>query len=276
MPTVIITILVALAVVVAVYLLCLYPGKRRSITPFNTIRYAHRGLHDDNLPENSLAAFVAAKEASYGVEFDIQLTSDKQIVVFHDADLKRMCGVDKKVSELTYAELDQYTLLDSDQHIPLLIEVLDVLDGTPVLCEFKSHGSITDHELCELAYPLLSAYKGPLCIESFNPLMMRWFRQNHPEFVRGILSMNYDATSGLPFYQRVLLTSLMTNCLTHPDFIALKHTDSHLLSFRLSRRVFGCAAFAWTVRSEADEAVALRTFDTVIFENYRSEKNKKS
>lgn len=276
MPTVITTILIFLAVVAVIYLLCLYPGKRRNIAPFNTIRYAHRGLHNNEIPENSLAAFSAAKESGYGVEFDIQLTSDKQIVVFHDADLKRMCGIDKKVSELTYAQLSQYTLLSSDQRIPLLIEVLDVLDSTAVLCEFKSHGSITDHELCELAYPLLAEYKGPLCIESFNPLMVRWFRLHHPEVVRGILSMKYDKASGLPFYQRWLLTALMTNCLTRPDFIALKHTDIHLLSFRLSRRVFGCAAFAWTVQSEKDEAAALRSFDTVIFEKYSSKIREKS
>ena len=263
-----ITALVVIAVLTAFYLLCLYPGKRRDIAPFNTIRYAHRGLHDASLSENSLAAFVAAKEAGYGVELDVQLTSDKQIVVFHDADLKRMCGVDKKVSDLTYAQLYQYTLLDSDERIPLLSDVLDALDTTPVLCEIKSHGSITDSTLCELVYPLLAAYKGPLCIESFNPFAVRWFRIHHPEFVRGILSMKYDGASGLPIYQRWLLTALMTNCLTRPDFIALKHTDSALLPFRIARSLFGCAAFAWTVQSEADEAVTLRHFDTVIFENY--------
>ncbi len=251
-----------------VYLFCLYPGRRRDTAPFDRVRFAHRGLHDDITPENSQAAFRAAKAAGYGVELDIQFTADKQIVVFHDADLKRMCGVDKRVDSLTYEELKQYTLLNSDQHIPLLRDVLVNLGTTPVLCEIKSYGAVSDCTLCEAAYPLLKAYAGPLCVESFNPYMIRWFRQHHSDMIRGILSMKYDDESGVTPTQQFLLTALLTNFMTHPDFIAFKYADRSVLSFRICRALYRPTAFAWTVRSQVTQDRALSTFDTVIFEKY--------
>lgn len=275
MPSLLMILWIALAaavVLVMLFLICLYPGKRRNIDPFDGVKFAHRGLHNDSLPENSMAAFRAAKEAGFGVELDIQLTADKQIVVFHDADLKRMCGVDRRVDSLTYDELQQFTLAGSNQRIPLLRDVLAVLETTPVLCELKSYGAVTDCSLCKAAYPLLKSYAGALCVESFNPFMIRWFRQNHPSVIRGILSMQYDDTSGVTRAQQFLLTALLTNCITRPDFIAFKHTDCHVLSFRICRALFRTAAFAWTVRSQEEQDASALYFDTVIFENYRPKK----
>ena len=48
------------------------------------IPIAHRGLHDANKPENSLAAFSAAVKAGYAIEFDLHLLSDGHFAVFHD------------------------------------------------------------------------------------------------------------------------------------------------------------------------------------------------
>ncbi len=268
MPAYLIALLVFIVIVILLYIVCLYPGRQRDIYPFDKVKYAHRGLHDDNTPENSIAAFRAAKDVGFGVELDIQFTADKQVVVFHDADLKRMCGIDKRVDALTYDELTQYTLLESDQHIPLLSDVLEALDTTPVLCEIKSHGAVTDCSLCEAAYPLLLAYGGPLCVESFNPFVIRWFRRHHPDIIRGILSMKYDDTSGVTRVQQILLTALLTNCITRPDFIAFKYADRREFSLRICRTLFHSATFAWTIRSQAAENEALRTFDTVIFEKY--------
>ena len=62
-------------------------------------RYAHRGLHGPGVPENSLAAFRRAAEAGYGAELDVHLTRDGRLVVIHDGDLERMCGVPGRVAE---------------------------------------------------------------------------------------------------------------------------------------------------------------------------------
>lgn len=257
-----------LAVLVFLLLLAILPRRRRNTSPFDRTLYAHRGLHSNEggVPENSLAAFAAATKAGYGVELDVQFTADRKIVVFHDNDLKRMCGVDRRVDELTYDELKTLRLLDSDQHIPLLSEVLEVLDGATLLCEFKAMRSYTDTSLCEAALPLLNSYKGAVCIESFNPFMVRWFRKHAPHYIRGILSKKFEKGE----VAQVLcfpLSSLFANGLCRPDFIAYQHTDHTQPFFRLCR-LFHPMTVAWAVHSPAEAEEAKKRFDTVIFEGY--------
>lgn len=249
-------------------LLAIMPEKKRNTAPFDRTTYAHRGLHtnDGRVPENSLAAFQAAVQAGYGVELDVQFTADKQIVVFHDNNLKRMCGVDKRVDELTYAELSELHLLDSDQSIPLLSDVLEVLDGATLLCEFKALRSYTDTSLCKEALPLLNGYKGAVCIESFNPFMVRWFYKNAPEYVRGILSKKFEKGE-VAQVLRFPLASLFCNWLCRPDFIAYQHTDHKQFFFRLCKWLSPMTV-AWTVHSPAEESTAKEHFDAVIFEGY--------
>lgn len=261
-------LLAIVAVVTLLTLLAILPRRRRDTAPFDRTLYAHRGLHtnDGTVPENSIAAFAAAVQAGFGVELDVQFTADRQIVVFHDNDLKRMCGVDRRVDELTYAELQELRLLDSDQHIPLLSEVLTVLDGATLLCEFKAMRSYTDASLCEATLPLLEGYKGAVCIESFNPFMVRWFQRHAPHYIRGILSKRFEKGE-VAQALRFPLSSLFTNCLCRPDFIAYQHSDHQQPFFRLCR-LFRPMTVAWTVRSMAEAIEAKRHFDTIIFEGY--------
>lgn len=265
-------LLAAIVGIVALLLLLILPGRRRSVTPFDRTLYAHRGLHsgDGRVPENSLAAFHAAAQAGYGVELDIQFTADRQIVVFHDNTLKRMCGLDRRVDELTYDELRSLRLLDSDQHIPLLSEALAILNGATILCECKPMRSYTDTSLCEAALPLLDAYQGSVCIESFNPFMVRWFRKHAPHYIRGILSKKFNKGEVFPLL-RFPLSSLLFNVLCRPDFIAYQHTDCQQPFFRLCRRMKS-TTIAWTIQSHADAQCAKAHFDTIIFEGFLPEK----
>ena len=252
-------------------LFAVLPGRRRNTAPYKQVKYAHRGLHTDDgvVPENSLLAFQRAREAGYGVELDVQFTADRQIVVFHDNTLTRMCGVDRRVDELTYEELRQLRLKDSDQYIPLLSEALDLLADTPLVCEFKPMRSYTDTALCAATLPLLRAYKGLWVIESFNPFMVRWFRKNAPDVIRGILSKRFENGEVEPIL-RGPLSALMANFLCRPDFIAYQHSDHSQPFFRLCR-LFKPMTVAWTIRSKMDETAAMPYFDTIIFENYRPE-----
>ena len=50
--------------------------------------YAHRGLHGEGIPENSMTAFTAAKDAGYGMELDVHLMKDGNLAVIHDSSLK--------------------------------------------------------------------------------------------------------------------------------------------------------------------------------------------
>ena len=102
--------------------------------------YAHRGLHDlsAGIPENSMKAFQRAIDKGFGMEMDVQLSSDGYPVVFHDSTLTRMCGVDKRVNELTLRELKELTLADTQEQIPTFQEFLDLVRGqVPLIIEIK-------------------------------------------------------------------------------------------------------------------------------------------
>ena len=160
------------AVLSGLYLLAVMPRmtNRADPAPFKTRFFAHRGLHDNgtDAPENSMAAFRKAVESGFGIELDVQLTADLVPVIFHDPDLLRVCGVNRQVRDCTYEQLQEYKLFGSNERIPTLREFLEMVDGrVPLIVEFKSED--TDMTLCRIIDPMLKAYKGVYCIESFNP-----------------------------------------------------------------------------------------------------------
>ncbi len=278
MLTIVLIILGVLLVLTAAYLFLIAPGKHRRLSPFDRIKFAHRGLHtgDGHIPENSLAAFRRAKEAGFGVELDIQFTADHRLVVFHDATLERMCGIHRRVDSMTYDELKALPLQGSDQHIPLLEEALHTLGETPLVCEFKSYGAATDTELCEAATPILDEYYGPWCMESFNPFMVRWFKKYRPDVLRGLLSKQYNKADKLPGWQRAFLGTLLANVLCRPHFIAYCHQNSKAFGFRVCRYLFQPLCLAWTIKSAADGQKASAAFDSIIFEGYLPEETHNS
>ena len=184
-------ILTTSAALSGLYLLAVMPRmtNRPDPAPFNTKFFAHRGLHDNgsDAPENSMAAFRKAVDAGYGIELDVQLTADSVPVIFHDPDLLRVCGVNRQVKDCTFKELQKYTLFGSSERIPALKEFLGMVDGrVPLIVEYKSED--TDMTLCRIIDPMLKAYKGVYCIESFNPLVLFWYRIHRPGVMRGQLS----------------------------------------------------------------------------------------
>ena len=137
------TIVIVLATLIALYLFLTAPCmKRPDDSRLRGWLYAHRGLHDGNrqVPENSMEAFRLAVENGYGMELDVQLTKDGSMVVHHDGSLKRVCGVDKNIRDLTYEELCRISLPDGSR-VPLFQEVLDMVDGrAPIIVEVKHYG----------------------------------------------------------------------------------------------------------------------------------------
>ena len=98
----------------------------------------HRGLFDENYPENTQPAFERAIELGYGIEMDVQMTIDNVLVVYHDDNLKRVCGVDRDIRELTYEEVKALRPMGKDYPIMPFREFLDFVDGrTPILVEVK-------------------------------------------------------------------------------------------------------------------------------------------
>lgn len=232
--------------------------------------YAHRGLHnlEYGIPENSLPAFERAIDTGYGIELDIQLTKDNVPVVFHDSMLLRMCGLNKKVSDLTLEELKKLRLGDTDQQIPTFSEALSCINGrVPLIVEFKVY-TVRCKDCAPLHKPLLS-YTGVYSIESFNPFVLHWYRKNHPRIIRGQLATNFIREEGFRhLFVHFLLKSMMFNWLSKPDFIAYDWQYRHALSMWLCRRLYSATTVAWTIRSRIQMDQCRRHYDTVIFENF--------
>ncbi len=274
MPVLLKILIILLAAGLFLFVLVLYmiaPNKKRDCSKFRGRKYAHRGLHSDGIPENSLSAFKAAKEANLGVELDVQFTKDKQIVVMHDGNLKRMFGVDRKILDLTYDELKQYRFGGTDEHIPLLSEVLEVLGGVPIICEIKPYSGNRCPELCEKTCAFFDNYQGDWCIESFSPFLVQWFRKNRPDVIRGQLSAGMLIFKGLNAFSLFGLRHLLINVLSRPDFIAYRFIDLSPLGFRLCRLFYKPFMVGWTARGDKQFAQAQKNFDTIIFETYERE-----
>jgi len=241
-----------------------------NITPFIGRYYAHRGLHQSKKtsPENSMAAFKLALDNNYGIELDVQLTKDNVPVVFHDYNLLRLCGVDIKVRDITYKELQKYSLYKSKEKIPTLKSVLELVDGkVPLIIEYKVDGM--DTSVCPIANDILKDYYGTYCIESFNPYVLLWYKRYRPNIMRGQLSSHFlkekeDGNKYLYF----LLQNLLLNFMTKPHFIAYSHTHHYMLSLRICRKLYKTTTFAWTLHSNEELEYSRKHFDFFIFDRF--------
>ena len=240
----------------------LSPEQRKLFERWN---YAHRGLHtaDKSVPENSLAAFRRAAEKGYGVELDVQLSKDGQVMVFHDDDLFRMTGKEGKIWDFDTEELQTLRLLGTEEKIPLFTEVLEVLQEGPgpLIVEVKT-GPRND-ELCEKTYEILGQYPGVWCMESFNPFIVDWFRKNAPEVVRGQLITDKASYKGYPGFLQTFLSKAGFSVLNQPHFIAF-NLDAPLPQKVLKMHEKGLLLFGWTPRKPGSEDRA----DGLIFELY--------
>ena len=210
--------------------------------------YAHRGLHNEELPENSLGAFKNAVDHRFGIELDIQLSKDNVPMVFHDATLKRVCGIDAKLCEYTAEELGKIKLLDSEYTIPTFAEVLSLVDGrVPLLVEFKRGNS----DLVEIACDMLDNYNGAFCVESFDPTLLMRIKKYRPKYARGQLVTNmFKADFSKNPVLNFCLTFMLFNFLARPDFIAFNRKYENNLSVLFCRFVCKTPMFAWTVKKK--------------------------
>ena len=254
---------------------CVAPGKmspeaKQTAKLFYGLNCAHRGLHtkDKKTPENSISAFKAARAGTYGVELDVQLSKDGQVVVFHDDDLKRICGIDARVNSKSWEELSKLRLLDTNETIPLLTDVLQVLDDTPLIVELKPAGP-NNSRLCEETLKIMREHGQNWCIESFDPRIVGWFHKNAPEVLRGQLSRPPKNMEGIKYPTAVVLGNLLTNFMARPHFIAYENSRRPLL-VKLCRAMKPIKVI-WTVVPEHDIEKCERENDTIIFELYKPE-----
>ncbi|MDO5703365.1 MAG: glycerophosphodiester phosphodiesterase family protein [Lachnospiraceae bacterium] len=270
-----------LFIAIVLLLIAMWPGEGRRDRMQTYIRcpIAHRGLHDNKgpAPENSIRAFRLAVEKGYGVELDVRLSSDGQAVVFHDRSLKRAAGIDRNVDDMNWSELRQVKLFGSEERIPLFADVLRVIAGrVPIIMEIKAESVEAAERTSEEAIFLLDSYEGDVCMESFHPAAVRYFRKMRPETLRGQLSEKF---SGYAFPHRVgafALSFCVFNFLTRPDFIAYNVRHMNLMRYRLQHDLFHAVCAAWTVKSEEEMLRTAGAFDILIFEGFEPKMVKSS
>lgn len=255
----------ALLLLLLYLLLFVRPRGRRPSNEALLCDYAHRGLHGRGVPENSLRAFELACEAGKGIELDVQLSRDGEVMVFHDYTLIRMTGVDKKLSELDAKELCELSLAESEQKIPTFSEVLSLVDGrVPLLVELK--GEDLSSELCPKVAAQLSAYSGAYCIESFNPLLIKNIRKQLPDAYRGLLYTNVCREKKSKSALNLLLTAMAFNFLARPDFIAYDKKDRNSFFVRLTTKFYRAPKFVWTIKNQEELALSHKLGENPIFE----------
>ena len=263
---VILCILAALILLALVYLLVIIrPRAKKCENEALLCDYAHRGLHGESVPENSLLAFELAVKEGYGIELDVQLSADGEVMVFHDYKLARMTGCEKKLCELTVEELSELRLKGTEERIPTFREVLKLVNGrVPLLVELK--GESTDTSLCPKVAELLREYKGAYCIESFNPLLIGKMKKQLPGAYYGLLYTNTckDRKKYSPL--NIVISCMGLNFIARPDFIAYNHKYRNALVVKITTCLFRAPKFVWTVKGEEAIREARERGEHPIFE----------
>lgn len=229
---------------------------------FCKYKIAHRGLHNETMPENSLVAFDNACNHGFAIELDVRLSKDGEVVIFHDYNLKRICGEDINLNTLTLDELKNYQLCGTKHTIPTLKEALKLINGrSPIVIELKPQKR--KEHLEEKVYEILKKYPYDIAIKSFNPFSVLWFKKHAPEVPRGMLA-GYLKDIKMPNIYKYLIKRLKFFNLIKPDFISYDFND--LPNKYVSSK--NVPVLTWTIRSKEQEKQAFEFANNVIFEDY--------
>lgn len=224
---------------------------------------AHRGLWGGDVVENSLTAYENAVKNGYPIEIDIYQSADGVLFSFHDQALSRMTGADGLIFEKTAAELKSLKLSNTEERIPTLDEVLELVDGkVPLLIEFKDQ---PDKSYIKNAVDRLKGYNGEFAVQAFNPFYLKKIKKLAPEFIRGILATEfYPNKNAVTNY---LLKTTAFNFMTKPDFISYSYTG-----LPLKKNKKALPVIAWTVTDQKTADRITPFCDNIIFEGFIPER----
>ena len=226
---------------------------------------AHRGLHDDSVPENSMAAFDAAISEGCPIEIDVQLTKDKVPVVFHDDSLERLTGHAKRVTRTKFAVLRKLRLAGTDCTVPTLKEFLDFVAGrVPIMVELKKNKGSRGIE--RIVVEMLQKYAGEYAIQSFHPFAIRKVRKLDPSMYCGLLSSKLSDMK-LLFIKKAAVKNARLFFIARPDFVSFEinsFPNDRVARFREELKL---PIIGWTVKTKEDIERARKYCDGIIFEN---------
>lgn len=233
---------------------------------------AHRGFHNINnkIPENSIIAFEKAIKYNYTIELDVHILKDKQIVVFHDDNLKRMTGIDKEIKNTTYNEIKELKLQNTNSTIPLLKDVLTLVNGkVPIIIELKM--DVKKHLLEKELIKILDNYQGLIAIKSFDPFIINYFRKTRPNIIRGQLSSDFK-NKKISKIKKYILKNMYFNIITKPDFIS--YDIRSIPNKKITKLKEKMPILGWTVKTPSDLEKAKKYCNNFICENLDTELKK--
>ena len=204
--------------------------------------------------------------AELPIELDVHRLADGEVVVFHDPELSRMTGVSGAIGHQRVEDLAALRLGGTEARVPLLRDVLDLVDGrVPLVIDVKN-----EHEVGALERAVVLAlrdYTGAVALQSFNPSSLAWFRRHAPEYLRGLLASDFRRVQ-LAVHEKFVLRRLLLAFVADPDYIGYELRCLPYWAPSLARRL-GLPLVAWTVRTPEDLARATALADNIIFETIR-------
>ena len=227
--------------------------------------FAHRGA-SGQAPENTLEAFeLAVRMGAHGVELDVHLSRDGELVVTHDERVDRVSEGHGAVRELTLKELKALHFNRThpeyaDARIPTLEEVFQLLGPTGLDINIELKNSWVDYpdlekRVIELAARTFSLDR--IIFSSFNHYSMRRVKEIAPDVCCGLL---YDCTLVRPWaYAQALGVDAL-----HPHFSSVLVPGGECAAAHRA----GILVHPWTVNSEDDIRAVLREGADIVITNY--------
>lgn len=221
---------------------------------------AHRGYHDRNrvVWENTLSAFARAVEAGFAIECDLQYAADAIPVVFHDDNLKRLCGIEGDVRQRTAAELGLLPVGGTADRVPTLRQLLDLVKGrVPLVLELKGRKG-DDDGFAMAVLDAIEGYDGPIALMSFDHWLLKDLTEIGTNRPVG-LTAEGPRPENFAEHEEAMQYGL--------DFVSYYY--GHLPNDFISRqRDLGKQVITWTVRDDEARTITALNADQMTFEGF--------
>jgi glycerophosphoryl diester phosphodiesterase len=230
---------------------------------------AHRGLHDEKLPENSLGAFKKAAASGFAIELDVHCSEDGKVVVIHDFNTSRMTGRDLEVKEQPLKKLQSLNLAGSNYKIPSLRQVLELINGrVPIVIEIKPN--IPAKLIGPAVLAELEDYRGKFAVKSFDPRIVGWFQCRAPEIPRGLIAATdkFYRFYHINWPVRMFLLSTVSVLLCRPDFLSYQFEGLPNKLIKFWQQRLKVPLLVWPVCSAQDYKKIQSIGATSVFENF--------
>ncbi|MEG1009906.1 MAG: hypothetical protein RSF67_08890, partial [Clostridia bacterium] len=221
---------------------------------YNGLKYQtqHRGNISDELVEHSKESFLECIKQKKVIELDV--TMYKGIVsCYHSDKISNKLGQEPSINQKA---------LDDD--VLSFKEAIEIIDGkVPIIIDIKD-GKIYDRSLEDKIMDLMKEYKGEFVIQSWNPLVVLYFKNNYPENIRGQVG---NSLKGIKTFRSF---SLNTVCfilfyLGEPDYIVYDLDETVYILSKFNK-IIGLPVIGYTAKDQHDIIRYEKYFDNIIVE----------